>query len=250
MVPKVDTFAKDISDEIKRKEASLTDIVSASREITNIDTNPPEAKKPNIIILGAVTFFIVAVTGIGGGLYYYLASIEQQQTLATEQQKEVTKKESSSLLVKLSPTLASAVGRSVSNVEVKNGGYIITISDYSSVFAYMTRNEYAYASEIIDVLNKNQQPTPLTNRSTTSTTSTTTATSTNATTSAIFSSTTIASVIEKPVSSWSDITRSNVNMRVYHDNAVSFVYAFISPKILIIARTPEEVLTIRSSSVK
>jgi hypothetical protein len=48
MVPKVDMFARDISDEIKHKEASLADIVTASNDVGNTDSTPMENKSSRI----------------------------------------------------------------------------------------------------------------------------------------------------------------------------------------------------------
>ena len=51
-------------------------------------------------------------------------------------------------LKNLSPALSNQIGRFVTHVEKKDAGYVLTISDYSPVFAYMTRSEREYIQEL------------------------------------------------------------------------------------------------------
>ena len=61
MTPKVDTFEHNIVEEIKRKDASLTQISAASNDVGNIPTE--EVKKNPKIIIIAGSIFIVCLIG-------------------------------------------------------------------------------------------------------------------------------------------------------------------------------------------
>ncbi len=64
-IPNVDTFEHDISEEIKVKEATITDIASAGGDVSNSPT--PHANTSRLLlILGGI--FILVVIGISVAL--------------------------------------------------------------------------------------------------------------------------------------------------------------------------------------
>lgn len=277
MVPKVDTFAKDISEEIKHKEASLTDIATASNTIENKNVEAAiNSNKTSRMFFLAILLFCVIVIGVLGFVYFTFTN--QTTTELAAQTETSALPATAKKLATISSTLDSAIGRNVTSVEKKEGGYVLTLSEYSPVFAYMTRQESSYADELLASLSpieksKTANTTTATPAQTpsavpevkTSTTSlgTTTPLIKTATSSRELKgtstpkntsvSTTSPSQEEQGVtiaSPWTNVTLSNINMRVYKDGDRMFVYSFVSTKKLVIARTPEEVLKIKSAIIK
>lgn len=261
MVPKVDTFARDIAEEIKHKEASLADIATASNDLSNLggDDVQPENKSSKIFGV-AIVFLVMGIVGLVGFIYYYFmtmstpdAPLPAPQTTATTQATSTKKTELSSI----SGTLVTTIGQHVEKVEKKDEGYILTLSSYSPVFAYMTRNEIDYIQELLMAVNGNvvssKKPTPAT--PTTATTSISLATSTASSTLLAASSTSSSSstptgeamTIEPQ---FSNVTLSNVNIRVYKEGGKTVAYSFASTQKLIIAKTPDEVLAIKNAILR
>jgi hypothetical protein len=150
MTPKVDTFEHDIVDEIKRREASLAEI-NAVTKAAGPAAEVTVVKKTPVITIVLVTLFSIALCGLGGVGYYYF-----NNTLLPPSSKSVDINPNdipkvTANLTKLSPTLALQIGRFVTSVEKKDKGYVLTINDYSSVFAYMTRNENVYIGELASI---------------------------------------------------------------------------------------------------
>ena len=171
----------------------------------------------------------------------------------------------------------------MTSVEKRDKGYVITINNYSAVFAYITRNELSYIEELALLFPSNtkqqaststqkvapQTPTPSATASSSNATTTVIATSTTAktktqvnkaSTSPVTSSTTITQISSpvilaqpvKPVEeiSFSDITIDNQNMRVWNEGGKSVVYAFIGNSYLVIANTKEDLLALKSAILK
>lgn len=139
-IPTVDTFEHDIAEEIRTKEASITDIASAGGNVGNT----PQAQTSNLLfILGG--FFILAVIGIFIGFFFFYnkKTPDIAPLTATSTQPVVT-----SPLVNLSATLQDAIGGNVGTVSKNEYGYSIMLTDYSPVFSYMIRNENAYADDL------------------------------------------------------------------------------------------------------
>lgn len=146
MMPKVDTFEHNIVEEIKRKDASLTDISSASNNIGNNEEPLPE-KKP-IFLIVVICLFVLFLIGVGGLAYYYF-----NDPLLNPKPQPITqiipeKPKPTEDIAKLSPTIATNIGRFIIKTEKKERGYVLTISDYSSVFGYLTRHENDYIEEL------------------------------------------------------------------------------------------------------
>ncbi|MEN9551825.1 MAG: hypothetical protein RI935_202 [Candidatus Parcubacteria bacterium] len=257
MIPKVDTFAHDISEEVKAKEASLTQIATASNDIGNKDVS--EERNSNRLILSISALLIVLIMIVIGVLFYVLKEDDVQ--ISETESVQITEKEKRGNLSALSPTLDREIGIHIQKVEKKDKGYVLTLSSYSPVFAYMKRNGSEYIIELANALNKEvasstkkvNEPKTQTATTSTATTSTQLATSTKATSTPPTASTTIAvvdTVISAPTNPWSDVTSANVTMRVFREGNTSVVYAFVSPTQLIIAPNETSVLAIKSVILK
>ncbi len=153
MAQKVDTFEHDIADEIRRKEASLAEIQAVSKQNSpTINIDPPKTLPWLTITL--VVGLIIAVVGISSLAYYYFTdsllppSAEPQVINKNDIPKVVTD------ISKLSPSLSAGIGRFSTLVEKKEAGYVITLNNYTEVFAYMTRNEDAYIGELVGIYTK------------------------------------------------------------------------------------------------
>lgn len=283
MIPKVDTFERDIVDEIKRKEASLTEISAASNDVGNTDVDIP--KKLPIFIIAVGTFFVICSIGLGAlGYFYFTDSLfpPSSQPLPVNQN---TVPKTTTEIEKLSPTLATEIGRFIVRVEKKDQGYILTLSEYSPVFAYITRNESSYIEELAllfspasmtstttPVIVQQKAPTILATSSPTVGTTggtTTKATSTSpkslgressptssstATTRATSSSASTTSqgavqvILTKPIMPlFSDVTIANQNMRIWTSGNHTVVYAFISNTSVAISNSTEGILALRSA---
>jgi hypothetical protein len=257
MIPKVDTFAHDISEEVKAKEASLTQIATASNDIGNKDVS--EERNSNRLILSVSALLVVLIMIVIGVLFYVLKEDDVQ--ISETESAQIIEKEKKGNLSALSPTLEREIGVHIQKVEKKDKGYVLTLSSYSPVFAYMKRNESEYIIELANTLNKgvatstkkvNEVKSQIATTST-ATTSTQSATSSKATSTSQIASTTIATadtVTSIPSNPWSDITSSNVTMRVFREGDLSVVYAFVSPTQLIIAPNETSVLAIKSVILK
>lgn len=146
MMPKVETFEANIIDEIKRKDASLQDISAASNNVGNDPIELPKQKPIFLIVVGSL--FVVFLCALAGILYFYytdslLPPSQGSQTVTSSSiPKTLTE------LTTLSPTLGTQIGRFVKSVEKKDQGYILTLTEYSPVFAYITRNEEEYMQEL------------------------------------------------------------------------------------------------------
>lgn len=156
MMQKVETFEHDIVDEIKRKDASLTEISAASNNVGNDPVILPK-KKPVFLIVLAI-LFVLFVAGLGVvGYIYYTDPLLNPET----QRKQITADDVPKIpqdLKKLAPTIANNIGQYVSKVEKKEKGYILTITNYSAVFAYFTRNEKEYIGELANLFSVEEEP--------------------------------------------------------------------------------------------
>ncbi len=272
MVPKVDTFEHDIADEIRRKEASLAEIQAVSKQSSPTIQTPVPTKKPwTVIILGVL--LVVSLLGIGGVAYYYF---NDSLLPPSSQEVAITKKDLPKVatdLAKLSPTLETSIGRFVSGVEKKDGGYILTITNYSAVFGYMTRNEDIYVTELAAVftgttpatstpkvavastttpttISTSTQPVATTTKTTLATSTKQVKKTTKVASSTPVSTTTVEIVttaLSTPeVSHFSDLTLTNQNMRVYKKDTSTVVYAFVGDKNVLISNSPEGILALKS----
>lgn len=151
--PKVDTFEHDIVAEIKRREATLSEIAATTKETAPKVEDAP--KKTSILTITLITLLILSTIGLGAVGYYYFhdSLLPPSAKSVTVSPDDIPKVMAD--ITKLSPSLGTEIGRFISKVEKKNNGYILTITNYSSVFAYMTRNEEVFAPELILALQAN-----------------------------------------------------------------------------------------------
>jgi hypothetical protein len=257
MIPKVETFENNIAQEIKRKEASLTEISSASNNVGNDPVELP--KKAPVFFVALVIFFILCLLGFGMVIYF---SMTTGGNISPTNTPPLVQTQATSSLETLSPTLSNQIGRFVTSVEKKKDGYIITINDYSSVFAYMTRNESEYIEELSLIFDG----VPITIATTTPTStqeiqqSTSTVPATTTATKATISSSTplietppekitlseSAPGVDASVASFNDITISNQNMRVWTRGDHTVIYSFVNNNIILISNTKEGILSLKS----
>ncbi len=244
--PKVDTFEHDIADEIRHKEASITDIASAVGDIGNDETKMQKSNTPLISVV-----VILIICGILGAAYVgytsYTSGPSPKRTLATVEQAQ--KKTTPTLqLNSLSPTLNQEIGTFLSNVQKSKNGYSMNIISYSPVFAFMIKNENLFADEIgralgnTSVLKKEEQPATTAPIIATGTVST----STQNTASSTESAAKVAQELSEEYI-FSDITISNQNMRIAKSQHGTIVYAFIGSQRLVISTSTEGILALRSS---
>lgn len=205
-IPNIDTFEHDISEEIKTKEATVGDIAAAGGDVGNAPAKPASL---SMLVISLGILFLVAVVAISAVLFFkYYAS----QPIAAPATGTPAKTEHPNNLVRsLSPTLQEAVGQFVKSAQKNEYGYVLEITSYSDVFAYMLKNENAYADEIADTVGSSRD------------TSTTT-----------------------PSFVWSDVTLNNQNMRVGTSGSSTVIYAFVNRKYLLISKTTEGILALRS----
>lgn len=245
MATKVDTFEHDIANEIRRKEASLAEIEAVSKQNSpNIPLAPPKKLPIMTIILSML--LVISLLGITGVAYYYFSD---SLLPPSSKEQQVTKNDLPKItadLTKLSPTLGTEIGRYVSLVEKKEGGYIISIRNYSGVFGFMTRNESSYIDELALLF-----PTTTTSTSSHQVPSTSTSTTTSQSTSTQKTATTTEQELTKQEArsqtNFTDITLSNQNMRVYTNGSTTVIYAFAGTKAVLISSTPEGILALKSA---
>jgi hypothetical protein len=139
-IPNVDTFEHDIADEIKNKEASISDIAAASGDVGS-GQKTRESSNLFFILGGVFVFAMICV--LGGLLYFAMKPPALPQTAATS-----TPLTSTTLLFSLSPALSDGISPSVSDVKKTSYGYTILLSSYTGAFAYMIKNENLYADEM------------------------------------------------------------------------------------------------------
>lgn len=204
----IDTFEHDISSEIKRKEATIGDIASATGNIGN--TPAPHATSP-FLILGVTILCLsgIIAAGLFGYMYY-----TKKQTLASQPKTTPLGPALPTIsLSALSPVLDQEIGRFVNNVQESEYGYSMTVISYSPVYAYMIRNEGVYADEIAQAVGSPRD-----------------------------TSTTTSPFI------FTDVTTSNQNMRLGTSASSTIVYAFVNnTQTLLIASTTERILSLRGA---
>lgn len=153
-VANVDTFEHDISEEIKHKEASLTDIASAGGDVSNL--TPPQATTSKVFIILGILFVVVVLVAVG----IYAFSLSQsavQPGITTSDQTTIP--QAGDRLLSVSPSMSSAVGEHVAQVIKGEYGYTLPLTTYSPVFAYMIRNEDEYADELAIALGEEEATT-------------------------------------------------------------------------------------------
>lgn len=247
-LPTVDTFEHDIVNEIRQKEASITDIASAVGDIGNTPVETT-SKQPSLLIGSVVILILCGVVGAGYAGYIYYNQEAQQQVVTLQKKNDQNKNNKGLSLQLISPTLSQALDTSLSNAEKTSAGYTLSIISYPSVFSYMLKNESAFGSELGKAVGNTTTETKIeaTASSTpvVSTSSPIISTSTQATTTE-----TIQIPEEKSIPTeyiFSDITISNQNMRVATTAYGTVAYAFIGTQKLVISSSTDGILSLRNS---
>ena len=217
----IDTFEHDIREEIKNKEASVGDIASASGVVSNTVGQDKTTTGTSKALIAFIVVMIIVITGAFGylGYVYMVEKPKTQEEAAKIIEEEAQKQNTEALIAQklntLSPTLSQGVTRFTSKVDVTPNGTTLTLSDYTSTFAFMLQNETQIAKEILaEELKKYEN------------------------------STTTPSLV------FTDDTKSNQNMRTLTIGSSTLVYAFVADQYLIIANGSENILQIRSSIIK
>ena len=266
MIQKVDTFSHDIADEIKRKDASLSDITAASHDVGNMDSEILAPRKP-LFLYGVIFFFVLTViTGIGAYIYFYQYLFPKQEKEAQVATALVVKKTAD--ITTISPKLALAIGNFVTTITKQEKGYTLMISNYPAVFAYMTRNEQDYIEELLQKISPQSTTTPLVPKvvpviviatttpktSETATTSSSTAVvskkKTTGTTTVAVSTTTQEEPVIATSTPFTDITIDNQNMRVFTVEGRTVVYAFVADRALLISNSPDGILALKGAILR
>ncbi len=209
-ISNIETFENDISEEIKHKEASMGDIASASGQIGNTESTGTSTK--NKLLIGVILLITLIILA-GGGYILYNTILAKNTTTQPISIPEPTQQQNvSAALITISPRLAADVLPYIQKVEETPYGSILSITDYSALFAYMIRNETAVGADILASSNVRDD---------------------------------IATTSELLM--FSDITRSNQNMRVASLGSSTVVYAFISETKLVFSTSTEGILSLRGA---
>lgn len=204
-VPNVDTFEHDIAEEIKQKEASLTDIASAGGDIGNLQP-PHETSSKLLVVLGIL--FVVGVL-VAGSAFLFTTTL-RNKTQNTTGTTTAQLPDKSTRLMAISPSMYDAIGGNIGTVQKSEYGYAFQILDYTPVFAYMIKHESEYADELALAVGSARD------------TSTTT-----------------------PPFTFIDTTVSNQNMRVGTSNDKQVVYAFVNAKTILVSSSTEGIIALR-----
>jgi hypothetical protein len=206
-IPTVDTFEHDIAEEIRTKEASITDIASAGGDIGNTAGKGPQTS--NMLVIIGILFIVLVIGACIAFFFFYKKESSIPPLTATSTPS------SSNQLASISSALQNAVGPDIGTVSRSSYGYSMQLVSYSPVFAYMTRNESAFADELAYAVGSPRD------------TSTTTV----------------------PFS-FTDLTLSNQNMRVGTSGSSTIIYAFVNAQTLLVSSSTQGILSLRSGILK
>lgn len=212
-LPKIETFEYDITNEIKTKEANIRDIAASSNSVgTKVESGT--AKKTKGLLIASFVLIILSVLGTLGYVFYIQSAdqVTAPQVVTLHDTGSKEKDLSNSL-----PLFYNRVGRFVTKAEQTPSGYNLTITSYSEVFAFMLKNENAFAKELAPLLKVKLD----------SQTGTTT-----------------------PQLIFTDMTVSNQNMRVLSVGSSTLIYSFLNTDHLLLSTTPEGILAMRSAILK
>lgn len=140
-IPNVDTFEHDISEEIRVKEATITDIAAASGDVGNTPTPHANTSRLLFILAG---IFMLAIIGIFIALY--ISVVKKAST--GEVIPVATTPEINNKLLAFSPILNDALAGNIGTVQRSEYGYTLQVLGYTNVYAYMLKNESVYADEL------------------------------------------------------------------------------------------------------
>ena len=249
MAVPIETFEHNIAEEIRNKEASLTDIASATDETKKVDAaQQQEEKHTSHLFMIASVLILCAVIGIVSlGYLYAVGKFDPfrptEQELAAEKEKQLRPTTS---LSSISPTLNTALGRYVARVEKSNKGVVLYLNAYPPVFTYMLKNESSYADELSAAIGVARETKGVKRDTVTVATSSTVV---DGTTTLVTSVSTSTEVYFAPPFAFNDITVSNQNMRIATSGSSTVVYAFLGDRALLISTSTQGILSLRSSTL-
>lgn len=250
-IQKVDTFEHDIADEIRAKDASLTDIATAVGDIGN---EPATKTGPTLFVIIIIILFVCGLIGAAVAGYVYYKNVEAMKLEASSKLTRQNVPRPTVSLQAISSTLDGAIGSFVVDVKKTNNGYNLKLNSYPPVFLYMIKNEEAYIAEL-EMLFRIKKIVQATSTKITQpvtpslSTSTSTASSTLRTGNATTSTTTLTEII--PVApAFEDVTLNNQNMRIWRNGSSTVVYAFINKNNLAISSSTDGILEIRNDILR
>lgn len=205
MTANVDTFEHDIAEEIKSKEATITDIASAGGEVTN---TPNTGTSRILITLGG--FSILAILVLFVTIFIVYNKNATPNTAVTPSLPDTNTR-----LLAISPSIYGAIGGNIVRVIKSEYGYSMSIVEYTPVFAYMIKNEDAYADELALAVNAPRDM-----------------------------STTTSPFL------FSDVTLNNQNMRVGISGESSVVYAFVNASTLLVSSSTQGIIALRGAILR
>ena len=212
-LPIVDTFEYDISQEIKNKGATISDIASASITIEN-KPELSETKNSSVLIIFSVIFLFLSIIGV----IWYMLSIQNQNKTpvinnTVDKNAIATTTASVSLtLQNMFPSLNENVGRFISKINKSSAGYDLTLDNYSQVFAFIIKNENSFAVDSAKLFN--------------------------------------IELLDSTTLNFEDTTIMNQNMRVLNTGSSTIIYTFINDNHLLLSTNTEGILQMRSAIIK
>ncbi len=207
-IPTIDTFEHDIAEEIKTKEATLTDIASATGDVGNIQVEPPRPVNVLWILLGVLLVTVAALAG----WYFFSTSGPLPKQEAVTNDVQTAPQQAGVPLRTISTYLDDAFGGNVERISQSPYGYTLKLYAYTPVFAYMIKNESVYADELAQALRSER----------------------------VLGTSTVPFT-------FSDLTVSNQTMRVGVSGSSTVIYAFVNAQTLIMSSSTEGILTLRNA---
>lgn len=214
-IPKIETFEHDIVEEVQSKNTSIADLASYSGKLNNNEKE--KSRKINFILMTiSILLIILSLVVI---VVYLISSKNTSSTTQTvtenNQNKFQINEGSKNKIVTLFPNLNANVGMFISNFEVTPFGYIVTLSDFRQVYAFIIKNENVFAEDAINsfAINPGEN-------------------------------------ITKNDLVFKDITESNQNMRILEINGITIVYSWLNNEHLLISKSINGILSMRSAIIK
>jgi hypothetical protein len=145
-IPQVETFETDITEEIRQKQGSVTDVLAAhssNKEVT-----------PNQGIIRLITFVIILLLVAVCTMLWYYFSLTKQTELANEAAKnQVVQVRPPVVLKTILPKTSTNIERFVTKAKSESAGYVLTVNDYGTVYSTLLANEKTLGEELIKLFN-------------------------------------------------------------------------------------------------
>lgn len=145
----IETFEYDISDEVKKKEASIGSIASASGNIEN-KPEPKISKGSTVFIILSIIFLFLSIAGV---VWYMMLLSNKNNAPVNTVIKNNISTNTHTDLQNILPSLDGNIGRFVSKIEITPTGYDLTLTDYKQVFAFVIKNENLLTNDSAKLFN-------------------------------------------------------------------------------------------------